>query len=89
MEFVESNIDDCDTPFWSSSKKGSYVSSDTWEILRRKNQVVDLWQLVWFPMAIPKQAPVLWLVMRNRENDFLCQIWNIPADVLVYNTVSA
>lgn len=33
----EIKIGDCDTPIWSASKKGSYVSSDTWEILRRSS----------------------------------------------------
>jgi hypothetical protein len=31
-----------------------------------KNEVIDWWQLVWFPHAIPKLSFILWLVMRNR-----------------------
>lgn len=44
---------------------GSFVSSDTWEALRNKHAVVDWWPLVWFAYAIPKQAFVLWLAMRD------------------------
>jgi hypothetical protein len=31
-----------------------------------KNEVIDWWQLVWFPHAISKLSFILWLVMRNR-----------------------
>jgi hypothetical protein len=28
----------CDKPVWTASRKGIYVSSDTWEVLREKNE---------------------------------------------------
>jgi hypothetical protein len=30
----------CDNPVWTVSKKGVYVSSDTWEALRKKNAYI-------------------------------------------------
>jgi hypothetical protein len=54
-----------DKPIWTASKKGSYVSSDTWETLRCRHPEVEWWSLVWFAYAIPKQAFILWLVMRD------------------------
>jgi hypothetical protein len=48
------------------------MSSDTWEMIRKKNPIVDWWQPVWFPLAIPKQVFVLWLVMKNCLNTGDC-----------------
>ncbi|XP_059435384.1 uncharacterized protein LOC132168417 [Corylus avellana] len=55
-----------DKPIWLGSKKGVYVSAETWEALREKNTEVIWWKLIWFPLAIPKQAFILWLAMKNR-----------------------
>ena len=54
-----------DKPLWTASSKGFYVSSETWELLREKEETVR-WKLVWFPLAIPKQAFILWLAMQDR-----------------------
>jgi hypothetical protein len=62
---LDVNIRPCDKPIWSISKKKIYMSSDTWEMIRKKNPIVDWWQLVWFPLAIPEQVFVLWLGMKN------------------------
>jgi hypothetical protein len=62
----EISLGSVDNPIWTTSKKGYYVSSDTWEVLRDKKEQVEWWKLVWFPMAIPKQAFILWLVMKER-----------------------
>ena len=48
-----------DKAIWIASKKGCYVSSDTWQILRKKKMEIDWWKLVWFLLAIPKQAFIL------------------------------
>ncbi|XP_059441594.1 uncharacterized protein LOC132173929 isoform X2 [Corylus avellana] len=56
----------CDKPVWTASKKGVFVSAETWEALRKKNVEVTWWKLVWFPLAIPKQAFILWLAMKDR-----------------------
>jgi hypothetical protein len=61
----EVRIGTIDKPIWSGSRSNTYVSSDTWEMLRSRNSNVDWWHLVWFPLAIPKQAFILWLAMRN------------------------
>jgi hypothetical protein len=55
-----------DKPIWTISKSGSYSSSDTWDFLRKKKNVVEWWSLVWFHYAIPKQAFLLWLTLHNR-----------------------
>ena len=55
-----------DKAIWTTSKKGCYVSSETWHILRKKKLEIDWWKLVWFPLAITKQAFILWLVMQDR-----------------------
>jgi uncharacterized Zn-finger protein len=54
-----------DKATWIASKKGYYVSADTWQVLRKKMEA-DWWKLVWFPLATPKQAFILWLVMQDR-----------------------
>jgi hypothetical protein len=41
-------------------------------MIRKKNPIVDWWQPVWFPLAIPKQVFVLWLVMKNCLNTGDC-----------------
>ena len=55
-----------DKAIWTASKKGCYVSSETWQILRKKKVEIDWWKLVWFPLAIPQKAFILWLVMQDR-----------------------
>jgi hypothetical protein len=62
--------------------KGYYVSSNTWEVLRVKREQVEWWKLVWFPLAIPKQAFILWLVMKERlvTRDKLLS-WGYKGDV--------
>ena len=61
----EINLGSIDKPSWTTIKNGYYVSSDTWEVLRVKREQVEWWKLVWFPLAIPKQAFILWLVMKE------------------------
>ena len=56
----------CDKPVWTASKKGSYVSSEAWEALREKRDEVIWWKMVWFPLAIPKHAFIMWLAMKYR-----------------------
>jgi hypothetical protein len=43
-----------DKPIWTIGSTGSYISSETWNFLRRKKEVVGWWNLVWFSYAIPK-----------------------------------
>ncbi|XP_059454969.1 uncharacterized protein LOC132185181 [Corylus avellana] len=55
-----------DKPLWIVSRKGTYVSSETWDFLREKKDEAVWWKLVWFPHAIPKHAFILWLAMQDR-----------------------
>jgi len=55
-----------DKPIWTISRSGSYTCADTWDFLRQKKIVVEWWSIVWFKFAIPKQAFLLWLTVRNR-----------------------
>jgi hypothetical protein len=79
----EVRIGTIDKPIWSGSRSNTYVSSDTWEMLRSRNSNVDWWHLVWFPLAIPKQAFILWLAMRNSltTGDRLMQ-WGFQGNTL-------
>jgi hypothetical protein len=54
-----------DTPNWSISKTGKYSCSDTWAAIQIKQNIVNWWSLVWYPLSIPKQAFVTWLAMRD------------------------
>jgi hypothetical protein len=54
---------DHDQPTWSFSKKGSYNCSETWEYIRDKKLPIVWWRLIWFPLAIPRQAFILWLAV--------------------------
>ena len=49
----EIRLGSMDKPIWNASKKGYYVSSDTWEVLRVKREQPEWWKLVWFPLTIP------------------------------------
>jgi hypothetical protein len=42
----EIKIGACDKPIWSASRKGFYVSFDTWDALSLRKTKVDWWQLV-------------------------------------------
>ncbi|XP_059441055.1 uncharacterized protein LOC132173556 [Corylus avellana] len=71
-----------DKPLWTSSRKGTYVSSETWELLREKKVEIVWWKMVLFPHAIPKHAFILWLAMQNRliTGDQLIR-WGYNGDV--------
>ena len=56
----------CDKLVWTASKRDSYVSSKTSEVLREKREEAIWWKMVWFPLAIPKQAFIMWLVVKDR-----------------------
>lgn len=58
-------IGEKDVPKCIISKTGRYSSSDTWEALRLKYMRVDWWDLIWFFLAIPRHAFILWLAMKN------------------------
>jgi hypothetical protein len=55
-----------DKAIWAASNKRCYVSSDTWQILWNKKMEIDWRKMVWFPLAIPEQTFILWLVMQGR-----------------------
>jgi hypothetical protein len=63
---LEIKIGVCDKPIWSASRKGFYVSYDTWDALRISKTMVDCGSLSGSPYVIPKHAFVLWLAMRDR-----------------------
>jgi hypothetical protein len=62
----EVGLGSCDKPIWDASRKKVYVCLETWEVLREKKQEVLWSKLVWFPLAIPKWAFILWLAMKDR-----------------------
>jgi hypothetical protein len=38
-----------DKPIWTLSRKGVYVSADTWEFMRKCKSEINWWSAVWFP----------------------------------------
>jgi hypothetical protein len=65
-KLAEVHFGDGDHLIWTASKKGEFVSSDTWQVLREKKDQIEWWKIIWFPLAIPKHAFILWLAMKNR-----------------------
>jgi hypothetical protein len=55
-----------DSPVWTISRSGVYVSADTWNHFRIKRSCVNWWPLVWHSYSIHKQTFILWLVVKNR-----------------------
>jgi len=55
-----------DSPVWTISRSGVYVSADTWNHFRIKRSCVNWWPLVWHSYSIHKQAFIIWLVFKNR-----------------------
>jgi hypothetical protein len=54
-----------DQPKWIISKDNKFSSSCTWDALREKQNIVAWYSLVWFPLAIPKHAFLVWLAIKN------------------------
>jgi hypothetical protein len=59
------SIGDCDLPTWSISEKGVFNCEDTWEVIRHRHRQVQWWKLIWFSLAIPRQAFFMWLAIRD------------------------
>jgi hypothetical protein len=53
-----------DLPVWKASK-WVYSYAETWDQLRVKLPIVDWHKVVWFSLAIPKHAFILWLALRD------------------------
>lgn len=58
-------IGDFDHPTWMFFKHGVYNCAATWDVVQHKQQPIRWWRLVWFPLAIPQQAFILWLAARD------------------------
>jgi len=52
------------SPIWKSST-GNYSCSPTWEQIRPRSEEVVWHKVVWYALAIPKHAFILWLVFRD------------------------
>jgi hypothetical protein len=59
------SIGENDQPTWSISTRGIYNCVETWEHIRYKLPQVTWWRLIWFSLAIPRQAFFLWLAARD------------------------
>jgi hypothetical protein len=82
---TEIKLGHCDKPIWIASRKGIYVSSDTWEALREKRDQIEWWKIVWFSLAIPKQAFILWLAMKDRlDTGVRLLSWGYRGDIQCY-----
>jgi hypothetical protein len=76
-------LGESDKPIWTASNSGTFVCADTWEALRSRHEMVNWWPLVWFAYAIPKQAFVLWLTMRDSlTTGARLASWGFKGDVL-------
>jgi hypothetical protein len=76
------DIGDRDISVWSS-KNGVYSCVDTWNCLRTKFPEVPWCNVVWFPLAIPRHAFILWLVFRDAlvTKDRMCW-WGFEGNTL-------
>lgn len=61
----EVDVGESDMPIWNILKKGIYSCSKTWEAIRCRLPKVNCCCLVWFPMAIPRHALMLWLAVKD------------------------
>lgn len=59
------DIGERDQPRWVISKDGKFSCSATWDAIRDKYDLVDWFQLVWFPLAVPKHSFLSWLAIKN------------------------
>lgn len=46
--------------------KPAFSAAKTWEYLREKRNKVQWHRLVWFPQAVPRQAFMVWLALKDR-----------------------
>jgi hypothetical protein len=56
-------IGEVDIPVWDF-RDGKYSCADAWGKLRAVFPTVNWWNLVWFPLSIPKHSFILWLVFQ-------------------------
>jgi hypothetical protein len=63
---LEIQLGDSNHPVWTLARKGTYVSSETWNSLRKKRSEVPWLPIIWFSYTIRKQTFLLWLAVRNR-----------------------
>lgn len=70
--------DKTDEGYWidNDGKKGQYLTKQVWRDIRPHRAQVLWHHVVWFPLANPKHAFILWLTIQNRlvTQDKL-QIW--------------
>ena len=58
-------IGEFDLPTWMFSKHGVYNCAATQGVIQHKQQLVKWWRLIWLPLAIPRQAFILRLAVRD------------------------
>jgi hypothetical protein len=63
LEFVDRSVED--TPRWVIYRRGVYSAAETWDAIRTKKEAVDWWDLVWFPLTIPRHRFILRLAIKN------------------------
>jgi len=71
------------TRLFGKLKKRVYNCAETWDALRKKENVVGLWRIVWFSMAMPRHSFLFWLVFRDAltTKEKMC-IWGYEGDIL-------
>jgi len=60
----EVDIGTTDVPIWNLPS-GVYKCSKTWDQLRNRQPEVPWSRVIWFPLAIPRHAFMLWLAFKN------------------------
>jgi hypothetical protein len=80
LSLVKIGLDD--QAVWKAEKR-VYNCAETWDALRKKENVVGLWRIVWFSMAMPRHSFLLWLVFRDAltTKKKMC-IWGYEGDIL-------
>ncbi|KAF3581605.1 hypothetical protein DY000_02033669 [Brassica cretica] len=66
LQLVE-NVSD-EALWWSGegSFDVKFISSTTWDLIRKQGDSVDWSRLVWFPQGVPRFAFIPWLAIRDR-----------------------
>jgi hypothetical protein len=54
------SIGDMDQPLHGVFQKRVHNCADTWNVIWHKQHTASRWRLIWYSLAIPRQALILW-----------------------------
>ncbi|XP_048608462.1 uncharacterized protein LOC125584272 [Brassica napus] len=78
------NVEEDDIYLWRSGNdkyRRKFLTTETWQVIRKKHQVYDWHKAIWFKNATPKYAFVTWVAMRDRLSTGSRMVqWNANVD---------